>query len=363
MKIYLVGGAVRDQLLDLPVTEQDWVVVGSTREEMLELGYRQVGRDFPVYLHPDTAEEYALARTERKTASGHVGFETNSEPSVTLEQDLSRRDLTINAIARDSDGQLIDPYGGQADLAARRLRHVSPAFVEDPLRVLRVARFAARFATLGFNVAPETLELMREIVDSGELETLASERIWGELERAFGYDSPQQFLQLLADCGALARLMPELEPRDEALKRLTSATACSDIAEIRFAALFVDMAAEAAQQLCERLNAPRRFRELALLCSRHSDSIRRAADLQAAQLLRLLMQADALRRPERFEQLLQTCSAVDPATEQQVALMRRALEACQQISSRQWANSDLSGQEIGERIRLEREQRLAELLD
>ena len=210
MNVYLVGGAVRDELLGYPVAERDWVVVGATPAELLEQGYTQVGRDFPVFLHPQTREEYALARTERKRGHGYTGFVVHSDPDVTLEDDLRRRDLTVNAIARSVDGTLIDPYGGQADLQARVLRHVSAAFVEDPLRVLRTARFAARYAHLGFRVAAETIALMGEIVASGELEHLPAERVWTELERAFTERHPEVFVSVLRECGALARLLPEV---------------------------------------------------------------------------------------------------------------------------------------------------------
>ena len=211
MKIYLVGGAVRDKLLGLPVKDRDWVVVGARQSEMLDLGFAQVGNDFPVFLHPKTKEEYALARTERKTAPGHTGFVFDANETVTLEQDLARRDLTINAIAETADGELIDPYNGQADLAARVLRHVSPAFEEDPLRVLRVARFAARFHSLGFRVAPETNEIMRKIVHSGELASLVSERVWQELAKALASPSPEAFVTVLRDCEALGVVLPEVD--------------------------------------------------------------------------------------------------------------------------------------------------------
>src|SRR3990170_1562528 len=211
MKVYLVGGAVRDELLDRPVRERDWVVVGATPEAMLDAGYRQVGRDFPVFLHPETREEYALARTERKTAPGYHGFELRFSPDVTLEDDLLRRDLTINAIARAPDGSLIDPCGGMRDLKAHTLRHVSDAFNEDPVRVLRVARFLARFQPLGFSVAPETLTRMHAMVASGEVDALVPERVWQEADRALAEPAPEAWLRLLHDCGALARIIPELD--------------------------------------------------------------------------------------------------------------------------------------------------------
>ena len=211
MKSYLVGGAVRDRLLGLPIKDKDWVVVGATPQQMLDAGYQQVGRDFPVFLHPDSHEEYALARTERKSGSGYTGFTCYAAPDVTLEQDLLRRDLTVNALAEDADGTIIDPYGGQQDLQQRILRHVSPAFAEDPLRVLRVARFAARYAHLSFRIADETLALMREMADAGELAHLTPERVWKETESALGTRNPQVFFQTLRDCGALKVLFPEID--------------------------------------------------------------------------------------------------------------------------------------------------------
>jgi len=228
MQVYLVGGAVRDGLLGRPVSERDWVVVGASPEEMQRLGYRPVGRDFPVFLHPQTHEEYALARRERKVSPGYRGFTTQYSPDVTLEQDLQRRDLTINAMARDSEGRLIDPFGGQRDLAARSLRHVSEAFVEDPVRILRVARFAARFAELGFSVAPETLALMRRMVDNGEVRALVPERLWRELSRALAEPDPEACFDVLAQCGALAVLMPEL-PWDEEARRVFD----GEVAQVR----------------------------------------------------------------------------------------------------------------------------------
>jgi len=361
MKTYLVGGAVRDQLLGLNVSERDWVVVGATPQEMQALGFRQVGRDFPVYLHPDTSEEYALARTERKTGSGHTGFDCNSDPSVTLEEDLSRRDLTINAIAQDDNGELIDPYGGREDLDARCMRHVSDAFVEDPLRVLRVARFAARFTNLGFSIAPETLDLMRAICSSGELASLPSERIWKELERALGYPEPAAFLQTLQDCDAWPWLLPELQDKTATLATLTEVSERNSDPEVRFAALFAALDSTTAKQLCERLHAPRRFRDLALLCASHYPQIEDVRSLKPALLLSFLQQLDALRRPERLEQFLEACTALQPTLAAQAAFLRRAASACKDVDIQGLANSGLAGHEIGDRIRQERELRLATL--
>jgi tRNA nucleotidyltransferase (CCA-adding enzyme) len=363
MKTYLVGGAVRDQLLNYPVKERDWVVVGATPEQMLELGYRQVGRDFPVFLHPDSKEEYALARTERKSGRGHTGFICNADPSVTLEEDLSRRDLTVNAIAQTGDGELIDPYGGQADLEQRILRHVSPAFVEDPLRVLRVARFCARFAHLGFSVDPATLSLMCTIADSGELQLLPRERIWTELERSLGENSPVAFFTTLQACGALNVLMPELETIDTALPRLKAASEAGVEAAQLFAVLLAELSAQACEELCHRLNAPRRFRELALLTSGFGKLYREALSLSPDPLLVLLEQTDSQRRRERFDQFLTSCELAWPGTGNSKAFLQRAAQTCGEVDIKKLASADISGQELGLRIREERRQRLAALLN
>lgn len=315
MDIYEVGGAVRDALLDLPVKDRDWVVVGGTAQAMDAAGYRQVGRDFPVFLHPQSGEEYALARTERKSGKGHTGFVVHASPDVTLEEDLQRRDLTINAMARAADGTLVDPFGGRQDLQARWLRHVSPAFREDPLRVLRVARFAARFAHLGFRVAPETLALMREMCGAGELQHLTAERVWQECERALQTDSPAVFFQVLQDCDAFALLFPELplpaQTLSAALQALQRAGVLSAAGDVRLAA-FLAVAAplEAVETLCRRLRLPNRYRDLALLVARHAAHAAAATSLDAATLLELIEALDALRRPERFALCLLACEAV-----------------------------------------------------
>jgi tRNA nucleotidyltransferase (CCA-adding enzyme) len=320
MQVYLVGGAVRDELLGRAVRERDWVVVGATPDELERLGYRAVGRDFPVFLHPETHEEYALARLERKVGPGYRGFVTDSSPAVTLEQDLGRRDLTINAMARDGAGRIIDPHGGQADLGARVLRHVSPAFAEDPVRILRVARFAARFAGLGFTVAPETLALMRTMVASGEAGALVSERVWRELERALGEPAPQRCLEVLRDCGALAVLLPEIASpaaSAAAIGALTTAAARGAPTPVRWAALLAGLPLAQIEALCARLRVPNEYRELALLAARlgaylHDSagapgrvSADENADANAEWLLGLLELADAFRRPERFAQWLE----------------------------------------------------------
>ena len=315
MQVYLVGGAVRDELLGYPARERDWVVVGATPAELERGGYRAIGREFPVFLHPETQEEYALARLERKVAPGYRGFVTEFSPAVTLEEDLRRRDLTINAMARDGAGSLIDPYGGRADLAARLLRHVSPAFAEDPVRILRVARFAARFADLGFGVAPETVKLMRTMVRSGEADALVSERVWRELELALATDHPERAFEVLHDCGALAVLLPELAVRTDlaqALAALHRATAIVTVdgqpdTPSRWAALLAQLPVTEIAALCARLRVPNEHRDLAVLTARlgaYLGSAGQPPQQQAATdpqwLLALLEMADAWRRPERF---------------------------------------------------------------
>ena len=340
MQIFTVGGAVRDELLGLPVQDRDYVVVGARPEEMLARGFRQVGKDFPVFLHPKTQEEYALARTERKTGHGYKGFAFHAAPEVTLAADLARRDLTINAIARSADGALIDPYHGVADLEARVLRHVGPAFVEDPVRILRVARFAARFTQ--FTLAPETLALMRQMVSSGEVDHLVAERVWQELAKGLMESQPSRMFEVLRECGALARLLPELDalfgvPQradyhpeidtglhvmmvlDESAQRAYSLP-------VRFAALLHDLgkgltpvselprhhghegrSVKQVAEVCARIKPPADCRELALLVARYHGDIHRASELRAATLVKLLENSDALRRPQRFEQLLEAC--------------------------------------------------------
>ncbi len=313
MKVYAVGGAVRDELLGLPVADRDYVVVGSTPEEMERLGYKPVGKDFPVFLHPHTHEEYALARTARKVARGYKGFKIHAAPDVTLEQDLERRDLTINAMARDEAGHLVDPFGGAADLERGLLRHVSPAFVEDPVRILRVARFAARF---GFAVAPETMALMRSMVANGEADALVPERIWQEFSRGLMEGDPGLMFPVLAQSGLLEKLLPELElefehgrPANDAARVLVRSLQCASSERLGLAPRFALVAsrsgsAEAARAVSERLKAPGDCRDLALLAERHTGTIRRAAALSVSELLELLERCDAFRRPERFGELL-----------------------------------------------------------
>jgi tRNA nucleotidyltransferase (CCA-adding enzyme) len=314
MQVYLVGGAVRDELLGRAVKERDWVVVGATPAELEGLGYRAVGREFPVFLHPETKEEYALARLERKVAPGYRGFVTEFSPTVTLEEDLQRRDLTINAMARDAKGQIIDPFGGRADLEARVLRHVSPAFAEDPVRILRVARFAARYEELGFKVAPETMTLMRHMVQNGEAGALVSERVWRELEGTLETASPQRGLEVLSDCGALGVLLPELARSADAsqdMRALRAAAGSATSSAVRWATLLGGLAATDIEALCERLRTPTEHRELALLTARLEREFASALDPASSpeQLLSLLEQADAFRRPERFARWLEVLAA------------------------------------------------------
>jgi tRNA nucleotidyltransferase (CCA-adding enzyme) len=341
MKTYQVGGAVRDELLGLPVKDRDYVVTGSTPEEMARLGFKPVGKDFPVFLHPTTHEEYALARTERKTARGYKGFQVYAAPDVTLEEDLRRRDLTINAMAREENGALIDPFDGKADLRAGVLRHVSEAFAEDPVRVLRVARFAARYEN--FSIAPETLELMRTMVANGEVDALVAERVWQELSRGLMQARPSRMFEALRACGALARILPEVDalfgvpqPADHhpeidtgvhVMLVVDFAARQGYSLAVRFAALMHDLGkadspretwpkhhqheasgVEPVRAVCERLRAPAEVRDTAMLVARHHLDVHRARELQATTVVRLLGKLDAFRRPERFEEILLACA-------------------------------------------------------
>jgi len=344
MKIYLVGGAVRNRLLGLPVNERDWLVVGATPEQMEARGFRPVGRNFPVFLHPESGEEYALARTEHKTGPGYKGFRFHTGPEVSLEQDLSRRDLRINAMVEDQHGQLIDPMGGAEDLRQRLLHHVSPAFVEDPLRVLRVARIKAQLAPLGFRVAAPTLELMRELAHSGELQHLVAERVWNELQRALSAPAPAEFLRTLRECDALPVVFPEIDalfgvPQTRqhhpevdtgvhTLMVLEQAARLSKDPAVRFAALVHDLGKARTPReewpshkrhdqrglpviraLCKRLKAPRRYRQLGELVCRHHLLFHRAFELRASSILRLLENLDFFRRPAQLEEFLLACEA------------------------------------------------------
>lgn len=344
MKSYLVGGAVRDELLGYPYHEKDWVVVGATVDDMLAAGYQQVGKDFPVFLHPKTKEEHALARTERKTAAGYKGFEVHASPEVTLEEDLIRRDLTINAIAKDENGKFVDPYHGIADINNKILRHVSDAFAEDPVRILRIARFMARYAHLGFSVASDTMALMRNMVIAGEVDALVPERVWQEMEKALSERTPTCFIETLRECGALQRIMPELDclwgvPQPEehhpeidtgihTMMVLEQACKLSSDPQVRFAALVHDLGkgstpkdewprhinheargAEIVVKVCKRMRVPNDYRGLAEHTARFHLHYHRALELKPATLVKTLEQLDAFRKAERFEKFLLACEA------------------------------------------------------
>ena len=392
MQVYLVGGAVRDEQLGRPVKERDWCVVGATPEELTAAGYKPVGKDFPVFLHPESNEEYALARTERKTAVGYHGFAFNTDPNVTIEEDLSRRDLTINAIAKDSDGNLIDPFGGAQDIAARKIRHVSDAFAEDPVRILRAAKFAARFADLGFQIAPETRDLMRKMVDAGEADALVPDRVWKETEEALAGPNPRVFFESLRACRAMPVLFPEIDalfgvPQPakwhpeidtgiHTMMVLEQATKLSPDVEVRFAALTHDLGKGTTepddlpshpgheQRGCDlikvmnkRLPLPRACRDLALLAAEFHTHCHRASELQDKTLVKVLEKTDAFRRPQRFSQFLVACEADARGRTQfedreypQAELMQRAYAAAAAVDSASIAKLH-EGSEIPEAIR------------
>ena len=396
MKTYLVGGAVRDRLLGLEVRERDWVVVGATADELLKQGYKEVGRSFPVFLHPETQEEYALARRETKTAPGYRGFEVDFGPEVTLEEDLMRRDLTINAMAGDDAGRLVDPYGGERDLAEKVLRHVSPAFREDPVRILRVARFAARFDGQGFGIAPETMALMGEMVAQGEAAALVPERVWQETVRALGEDAPQRFFEVLRECGALKVIFPEIDrlwgvPQPKrwhpeidtgvhVMMVLEQAARFSDKVEVRFAALTHDLGKgvtpeqywprhsghEAASvrlvgEMCERLGAPKRFRTLAEKVARYHGVCHRADELRPETKLKVLESLGAFRADSLLEDFLVACEAdyrgrlgmtedAYPAAD----VFRRAFAAAGVVSGAALADEGYDGARLGEELRRRR---------
>jgi tRNA nucleotidyltransferase (CCA-adding enzyme) len=396
MQIYKVGGAVRDRLLGRPVTDIDWVVVGATVEQMQAQGYRPVGADFPVFLHPHSGEEYALARTERKSGRGYGGFTFHASPEVTLEEDLVRRDLTINAMAEDEQGRITDPYKGQQDLKDRVLRHVSPAFAEDPLRVLRVARFAARYAGLGFQVAPETLALMRELSESGELQALTAERSWKEIVRALMEEQPQVFIQVLRDCGALKQLMPELDvlfgvPQPAAhhpeidtgvhtLSVLEQAARHNQPLTVRWACLLHDLGKgltpeeewprhiahehrglKAIKAVNQRFKVPRDCQELALLVGEYHTHGHRALELKASTLLELLQRFDVYRRPQRFEEFIAACEmdargrlGLEERDYPQAAYLRGAADAARAVAVQPLVEKGFTGQGLGEAIKRER---------
>jgi tRNA nucleotidyltransferase (CCA-adding enzyme) len=394
MRTFRVGGAVRDALLGLPVHDEDWVVVGTTPEEMIQAGYLPVGKDFPVFLHPETREEYALARTERKTGRGYHGFAFHAAPDVTLEQDLARRDLTINAIAQAEDGALIDPFGGQRDLQARLLRHVTEAFREDPVRILRVARFAARFTE--FSLAPETLELMRAMVQEGEADHLVPERVWQELARGLMESRPSRMFEVLRDCGALARILPEVDrlwgvPQradyhpevDTGVHNMMvvdmSARLEGPLA-VRFACLTHDLgkgttpqevlpkhigheqrSARLLKTVCNRLRVPNECRELADVVAREHGNIHRSREFGAAAIVRLLERCDAFRKPQRFEEILLACECDArgrlgledqpyPQRQRLLAALSAARSVDTALVAEQAREQGLAGEQIGERI-------------
>jgi len=396
MNTYLVGGAVRDALLGLPVVDRDWVVVGTTPSAMLAANYRSVGKDFPVFLHPDSHEEYALARKERKTGPGYHGFDFDTSASVTLEEDLSRRDLTINAIAQEPDGTLHDPFQGQQDLENRILRHVSDAFVEDPVRVLRVARFMARFAPMGFRIADETLSLMRSMVVNGEVANLVAERVWQELAKALNERQPRAFFESLQETKALAVILPEVDalfgvpqvqkwhPEIDSgihtLMVLDQACLRSNEAETRFAAICHDLGkattpedilpshhgheergAVIAQSLCERLRIPNAFRELAVLAARYHTHAHKLDELSAAKLADLLSSLDVIRKPERFERFVTLCESdacgrlgFEQRAYPQAARLHQAAEAFRVVDAGQIAQACKDKSRIPEQIRIAR---------
>jgi tRNA nucleotidyltransferase (CCA-adding enzyme) len=392
IKTYLVGGAIRDLLLGLPLKDRDWVITGATPDDLLQQGFKTVGSDFPVFLHPHTGEEYALARTERKTAKGYHGFHFHTAPDVTLEADLARRDLTINAMAQDDAGNIIDPYGGQADLQQRLLRHVSAAFAEDPVRILRVARFAARFAPLGFHVAPDTQQLMRDMVAAGEVDALVPERVWQETVKALAEPAPARFFEVLRECGALRVLFPELDrlfgvpqpPQHHpeidcgihTMLVLQQAVTFSNAPEVRFAALTHDLgkgltptdmlpshhgheqiSRQLTTQLCERLKIPNRFRELAEHVAEQHGRIHKALELQPKTFLKVLESTDAFRKPERFEQLLLACEAdakgrtgFENRPYPQANRFRAVLAACLQVDVQAVIQAGFQGVNIKEEL-------------
>ena len=409
MEIYLVGGAVRDRLLGLEVKDRDHVVVGATPEQMEASGFRPVGADFPVFLHPETQEEYALARTERKSGRGYKGFTVYAAPDVSLEDDLRRRDLTINAMAETEDGALIDPFGGKDDLDNGLLRHVSPAFAEDPVRILRVARFAARFSRWGFRVAHGTHALMKDMVAGGEVDYLVAERVWAELEKALSTEHPEVFFHVLRACGALQKLFPEIDalfgvPQPEAhhpevdtgvhaMLVLQQAVKRGGDTRVRFAALLHDLgkgntpeeqwpqhiAHEARgvpliKALCERFRVPNEYRDLAILASRFHTHCHRVAELKAGTLVVTLEKMDAFRKPERIPQFLLVCEADargrkgrEDEPYPQAALFRAGFEAAHRIDTAAVAKAaqeeGRSGDAIGERIREARTAAVREVLN
>jgi tRNA nucleotidyltransferase (CCA-adding enzyme) len=352
METYLVGGAVRDDLLGLDVRERDFVVVGATEAEMRNAGYRSVGKDFPVFLHPDTSEEYALARTERKIAPGHQGFECHASPDVTLEEDLLRRDLTINAIAKDDEGNLIDPYGGQADLEAKTLRHVSNAFSEDPLRVLRVARFKASLHHLGFTVSDDTFALMKSMALEGQIEELSVERVLAEMNKALGTPNPAEFFVCLEALGAHEILWPEIAATE--IRQLAKSD--PEDPESRFAQLLMHNTVEEIRTLCARLKCPNRRTELTLMINQQLDTWRRFPELTPEEKVEFVLRNDGLRKTERFEQF-STC-AEQISGENQTANWQAVVNTMASVKARDLDTTE-SGSRLGELVREEQLRRVA----
>ena len=389
IKIYQVGGSVRDKLLGLPVSERDWLVVGSSPEEMMALGYKAIGKDFPVFLHPETHEEYALARTERKSAPGYKGFVFNTSPDVTLEEDLSRRDLTINAIAEDEQGKLIDPYNGQNDLNNKIFRHISSAFSEDPLRILRVARFAARF---DFKIVPKTMELMKDLSESDELLSLVPERIWAETEKALAYSNPERFFEILRECGALNLLYPEIDqlygvpqPANHhpeidtgihTMMVLQQAVKLTDDNTVRFAALVHDLGkattpkdilpkhkgheergVKIVKKLCTRLKIPNRYRDLAIIVCRYHFICHKLDELRANTIVKKLEAMDAFRKPDRFDAFLTACEAdargrtgLETKDYPQADLFRYYFKLANSIDTNSLDTDNMEGREIADAV-------------
>ena len=392
MKIFAVGGAIRDELLNLEVYERDWAVVGGSAKNLIAKGYKPVGKDFPVFLHPKTGEEYALARTERKVGPGYHGFSFDTSTEVTLEEDLGRRDLTINAMARDSNGNIIDPYGGQVDLENRLLRHVSPAFTEDPLRILRVARFAARFNKIGFTVAKETEKLMRKMVSAGEADSLKPDRVWQETEKALSGPTPEVYFKVLRDCSALSTVFPEINalfgiPQSEkwhpevdtgihTLMALSIAARVTDSVAVRFATLTHDLgkattpkdiwpkhhgheerSVEILRSFCKRLPIPKRYRELAVAVAQQHGMAHRAKELKPNTIYKLFESLDGLRRPERFEEFILACEAnargragFENHQYSQADLLRTALNAARKVQAKDLGEIE-QGPSLGEKLR------------
>lgn len=403
VECYLVGGAVRDKLLGLEPCERDWLVVGSTPEKMKAAGYKEVGRDFPVYLHPQTHEEYALARTERKTGPGYGGFDVHASPSVTLEQDLKRRDLTINAMAKSKDGLLADPFGGKADLERRFLRHVSPAFAEDPLRVLRVARFKAQLCEFDFEIAEQTLALMRQITQSGELDALKPDRIWKETEKALATKRPAIYFESLRACGALKIIYPEIDALFGVPQRadyhpeidsgihtmmvVDRSAELSDDLAVRFAAATHDLGKaltpvslwprhvghekkglKPLEQLCQRLPVPKKMRRTAELCCEHHLLMHKLGELRPETILKLIERLDGFRHPEHIEQYATLCQADSQGRKgqkdkpySQASQLRQIFKSIKNISARD-VDKDLTGPELGKAIREKRVSKIRELI-